>query len=82
VQRRTPVDGVCSNGPVPKDGDHHEFSFTKSEVRELRLALALRIAERGKVHTGKMMPSERAELRDRVKMSTRLHDQFRKATRK
>ena len=67
---------------MPKDEDRQEFAFTKEELREVRLALALRVAALGKVSTGKMMPSERAKLRDRVKTSTRLYDQFRKATRK
>jgi hypothetical protein len=81
------VDGASprrpwSNASVPKDGDRYAFVFTKDEVRELRLAVALRIARLGKVDVDKMMPSDRARLRDQVKTSTRLHDQFRKASGK
>jgi hypothetical protein len=67
---------------VPKDKDRHAVAFTKDELREVRLALALRIAHLGKVNVDKMMPSERAKLRDHVKTSTRLHDQLRKASGK
>jgi hypothetical protein len=67
---------------VPKDRDRHEFAFTKDEVRELRLALTLRIAELSKIHTGKMMPSDREKLRNQVKTSTQLLDELKKATRK
>ena len=67
---------------MPKDENRQEFAFAKDELRELRLALALRIAALGKVNTDKMMPSERAKLRDQMKTSTRLHDQIRKASRK
>jgi hypothetical protein len=73
---------ACSTAYMPKDEDRYVFAFTKDELRELRLALALRIAELGKVHTGKMMPSDRTKLRDQVKITTRLHDQIRKAGRK
>jgi hypothetical protein len=67
---------------MPKAGDQQEFAFTKDELRELRLALALRIAQLDKISLDKMMPSERAKLRASLKTSTSLHDQFRKASRK
>jgi hypothetical protein len=67
---------------VPKDRDHHEFVLTKDEVREVRLALTLRIAELSKIQTGEMMPSERERLRSQLKTSSRLLDEFRRMGRK
>jgi hypothetical protein len=51
---------------VTKDADLSEVQLSKEELRELHLALALRIAHLRKTDTHKMGPSEKDKLKRRI----------------
>jgi hypothetical protein len=57
---------------VTKDADSQELWLSKDELRELHLALALRIAHLGKTDTRKMMPSEKDKVKRRIDICTDL----------
>jgi hypothetical protein len=57
---------------VTKDADSTELQVSAEELRELHLALALRIAHLRKTDTHKMGPSEKDKLRHRIAICTEL----------
>jgi hypothetical protein len=64
---------------MPKSPDHRALALSNDELREIRLALALRIAQLNRVDTRKMPPSQRAKLQRHIELSTELHDAVQKA---
>ena len=64
---------------MPKTPDRKAFVFSKDELREIRLPLALRIAQLQLVDTKKLPPSQRAKLQHHIDLTTELHDVVQKA---
>ena len=64
---------------VPKTQDRELLLLSGDELRELHLALALRIAELTKVDTSKMGPSGKAKLKRHLELSNTVHDRVQKA---
>ena len=63
---------------MPKGADGAELTLSDEELREVRLALALRIAELGKTDTRKMGPNAKAKLRRQLDVCHDLQDLVRK----
>jgi hypothetical protein len=67
---------------VPKGPDRAALLVSADELRELHLALALRITRLTKIDPGKLTPSERAKVRRHLELCTELHDAVQKQRRK
>jgi hypothetical protein len=67
---------------MPKTPDLSELAVTKDELRELRLALALRITRLKKVELHKLPPSQRAKVQKHIDLCSDLHDAVTKALEK
>jgi hypothetical protein len=63
---------------VPKSPDGKELQLSDDELRELHLALVLRITRLGKQDGKKMMPSERAKLKRRIELCGELDEAVQK----
>ena len=63
---------------MPKGADRTELALSDEELREVRLALALRIAALGKTDTRKMGPNAKVKLRRQLDVCHELQDQVRK----
>ena len=64
---------------MPKDSGRTELSVTQDELRELWLAVGLRIAHLSKINTSKLNRSEKADLRRHLELTKGLHDTLRAA---
>jgi hypothetical protein len=65
--------------PIP---DRKPLVFSSDELRELHLAMALRIAQLTKVNTKKMRSSELAKHQRHIDLATDLFDSLKKERRK
>lgn len=63
---------------MPKGPNRTELAVTADELRELHLALALRITRLTKMETGKLSPSERAKVAHHLEVCNELHDTVQK----
>jgi len=64
---------------VPKSADYEELRLSTDDLRELHLALAVRIAQLTSTDTRKMGPSARAKLERRIDVCNELHHTVQKA---
>jgi len=64
---------------VPKTATRGELRLSSDELREVHLALALRIAQLTKVDTTKMGPSAKAKVKRHLELTKSLHDAVQKA---
>ena len=64
---------------MPKESKRREFTFSNDELREIRLALALRIARLSKMDGDSLSPSQRAKVQRHLEICNELHDVVRKA---
>jgi len=64
---------------MPKTPDLSELVVTTDELRELRLALALRITRLKKVDLPRLPPSQRAKVQRHLDLCSNLHDVVTKA---
>jgi hypothetical protein len=58
----------------PRIPDRKALALSNDELREIRVALALRIAQLNRVDTKKMPPSQRAKLQRHIDLSTERPD--------
>jgi len=56
-----------------------ELRLTKDELREVRLALALRITQLNAMDTRKMAPSDRAKVKRHIELCSEIYDSVQKA---
>jgi hypothetical protein len=64
---------------VPKSADAKELRFSPDELREIHLALAVRVAQLMSTDTRKMGPTAKAKLQRRVDLCNELHHAVQKA---
>jgi hypothetical protein len=64
---------------VPKTSTREELRLSNDELREVHLALALRIAQLTKVDTTKMGPTARAKVKRHLEVCEEVHDVIQKA---
>jgi hypothetical protein len=67
---------------MPKTPELSELAVTRDELRELRLALALRITRLKKVDIRSLPPSQRAKVQKHIDLCSNLHDAVTKALEK
>jgi len=64
---------------VPKSSEDKELRFSADELRELHLALAVRVAQLEATDTRKMGPSAKAKLQRRIDVCNEVHQVVQKA---
>jgi hypothetical protein len=64
---------------VPKTATRGELRLSSDELREVHLALALRIAQLTKVDTTNMGPTARAKVKRHLEVCNDVHDVVQKA---
>jgi hypothetical protein len=64
---------------VAESSDSHELRFSSEELRELHLALAVRVAQLTATDTRKMGPSAKAKLHWHIDLCNELHHAVQKA---
>ena len=64
---------------MPKSSEYKELRLSTDELRELHLALAVRVAHLGATDTRKMGPTAKAKLQHRVELCNELHHAVQKA---
>jgi hypothetical protein len=64
---------------VPKSSEYKELRLSTEELRELHLALAVRVAQLGATDTRKMGPSAKAKLQRRIDICNELGHTVQKA---
>jgi hypothetical protein len=67
---------------MPKSPDLSELAVSRDELKELRLALALRITQLQKVDIHKMPPTQRAKVQTHIDLCNGLHEAVTKALAK
>ena len=64
---------------VPKTATRAELQLSSDELREVHLALAVRIAQLNKVDTTKMGPAGKAKVKRHLELTKDVHDIVQKA---